>query len=83
VFTSPQDDRLDKAAFLERIFPTADLLKSMEILKLVSVDDKSVFQLSEYELKTGERRRSVDFITLRGGQIIEDQFFLGGRITTA
>lgn len=30
VFTSPQDDHIDKTAYLERCFPTADRLVSQE-----------------------------------------------------
>jgi ketosteroid isomerase-like protein len=33
-FTSPQDDHVDKAAFMRRCFPTVDRLKSQEILEL-------------------------------------------------
>lgn len=43
VFTSPQDDHIDKAAYLERCFPTADRLNSQEILELVSTGGDDVF----------------------------------------
>jgi ketosteroid isomerase-like protein len=53
VFTSPQDDHIGKAAFLDRCFPTADRLSSQEILRLVDAGDDGVFIMYEYELKTG------------------------------
>ena len=79
-FTSPQDDHIDKAAYLERCFPTADRLTSQEILELVSAGPDGVFVLYEYELKTGERHRNTEFITVRDGQIVEVQVFFGGRV---
>jgi ketosteroid isomerase-like protein len=80
VFTSPQDDHIDKAAFLERCFPTADRVISQEILELVSAGPDKVFILYEYELKTGDRHRNTEFITVRDGQLVETQVFFGGRV---
>ncbi len=81
VFTSPQDDHIDKAAFLERCFPTADRLTSQEILELVRAGEQGVFILYEYELKTGERHRNTEFITVRDGRLVETQVFFGGRVS--
>jgi ketosteroid isomerase-like protein len=80
VFTSPQDDHIGKTAFLERCFPTAGRLQSQEILELVSAGEDGVFILYEYELKTGERHRNSEFITVRDGQLAETQVFFGGRV---
>ena len=79
-FTSPQDDHIDKAAFMQRCFPTAGRLNSQEILELVSAGADSVFILYEYELKTGERHRNAEYITVRDGQLVEIQVFFGGRV---
>ncbi len=79
VFTSPQDDHIGKAAFMERCFPTADRLVSQEILELVSAGDDGVFIMYEYELKTGERHRNTEFITVRDGKLVETQVFFGSR----
>lgn len=79
-FTSPQDDHIDKAAFLERCFPTAERLVSQEILELVPAGDDAVFILYEYELKTGERHRNTEHIRVRDGQLVETQVFFGGRV---
>jgi len=80
VFTSPQDDHIDRTAYLERCFPTADRLVSQEILELVGAGEDGVFILYEYELKTGERHRNAEFITVRGEQIVEIQVFFGGQV---
>jgi ketosteroid isomerase-like protein len=79
-FTSPQDDHIDKSAYLERCFPTADRFAASEILALVPADDDSVFLLYEYELRTGERYRNTEYITVRNGQLVETQVFFGGRV---
>ena len=80
VFTSPQDDHIDKTAYLERCFPTANRLVSQEILELVGAGEDGVFILYEYELKTGERHRNTEFITVRGEQLVEIQVFFGGQV---
>jgi hypothetical protein len=78
--TSPQDDHLDKAAYLQRCFPTADRFVSQEIIELVSAGSDGVFLLYEYELTTGERYRNAEFIRLRDGHLVETQVFIGGRV---
>ncbi|MGE5292711.1 MAG: nuclear transport factor 2 family protein [Micromonosporaceae bacterium] len=79
-FTSPQDDHIGKAAYLERCFPTADRLRFQEILELTAAGDDGVFIMYEYELKTGERHRNAEFITVRDGRLAEVQVFFGGRV---
>ncbi|MCX4553394.1 MULTISPECIES: nuclear transport factor 2 family protein [unclassified Streptomyces] len=80
VFTSPQDDRIDRAAFFERCFPTADRLRWQEIRTVVPAGGDGVFIMYEYELKTGERHRNVELSTVRDGQLVETQVFFGGRV---
>jgi ketosteroid isomerase-like protein len=82
VFTSPQDDHIDKAAFLERCFQTAARLVSQEILELVPASGDGVFILYEYELETGERHRNAEHITVRDGRLVETQVFFGGRVAS-
>lgn len=79
VFTSPQDDHIDRAAFFERCFPTANRLVRQDLLHVVATDDDDVFVMYEYELKTGERHRNVEVLTVRGDQITEAQVFFGAR----
>ena len=79
VFTSPQDDHIDRAAFFERCFPTADRTVWQELRHVVPTDGDDVFVMYEYELKTGERHRTTEILTVRGGQV-ETQVFFGGRV---
>jgi len=80
VFTSPQDDHIDKATYLERCFPTADRVTSQDILALVDATGDSVFILYEYRLKDGPRHRNTEYITVRDDRIVEIQVFFGGEV---
>ncbi|MDQ1538772.1 MAG: hypothetical protein QOE58_3165 [Actinomycetota bacterium] len=80
VFTSPQDDHIDRTAYFERCFPTADRFVSQETLELAGAGEDGVFILYEYELKTGGRYRNTEFITVRGEQLVEIQVFFGGQV---
>jgi ketosteroid isomerase-like protein len=79
VFTSPQDDHIDRAAFFDRCFPTADRFKEHELLTVVPTDGDDVFVLYEYELEDGQRYRNAEVITVRDGRVTESQVFFGGR----
>jgi len=81
VLTSPQDDHIGKQEFLDKCFPTAGRLRSQEIVYLVEAGQDGVFIMYEYELKTGERHRNTEFITVRDGQLTETQVFFGGRVS--
>jgi ketosteroid isomerase-like protein len=80
VFTSPQDDHLDKATYLRRCFPTASRFDSQNILEIIEAGERGVFVLYEYELTAGGRYRNTEFITVRGGQLVETQVFFGGQV---
>ncbi len=79
-FTSPQDDHIDRAAFFERCFPTADRFADWMILDVTSAGDGGVFLLYEYELVGGGRYRNTELITVRDGRLVETQVFFGGRV---
>lgn len=78
-FTSPQDDRISRDAFMERCFPTAERVAWQEILQLAPAGHDAVFIMYEYELRTGERHRNTEYSVLRNGQLVETHVFFGGR----
>ncbi len=80
-FTSPQDDHIDKTAFLEPCFPTVDRLNSQEILEIVRAGEDDVFILSDHEPKNTDRYRNTDSITVRKGRLVQAQVFLRGART--
>ncbi|GAA0263557.1 hypothetical protein GCM10009539_57030 [Cryptosporangium japonicum] len=79
VFTSPQDDHLDKATFLARCFPTADRFTEQEIVHVVDLGGGEVFLLYEYVVEGG-RYRNAEVSRVRDGLLIETQVFFGGRL---
>ena len=79
VFTSPQDDRIDRATWFDVCFPTASRFAAHELLEVVSTAS-GVLSLYEYELQGGERYRNAELAVVRGGRIVEVQVFFGGRI---
>lgn len=82
-FTSPQDDHIDRDAFFERCFPTADRVVFQQLLEVVPAGGngtgagEGVFVRYEYELSTGERHRNTEFIRVRDGQIVETEVYFG------
>lgn len=78
VFTSPQDDHIDKATFMERCFPTASRFVRQELLAAEETA-AGVVLFYEYELESGECHRNVEVLTVRDGRIVETQVFFGGR----
>lgn len=79
-FTSPNDDHIDKAAFLERCFPTADRFLSYDLVHVVPADRDAVFVMYEYRLQRGDVYRNTEVLTVRDGRIAETQVFFGGRV---
>jgi ketosteroid isomerase-like protein len=79
VFTSPQDDHIDRTAWFERCFPTADRFATQLLLTVVDAGGGHVVVLYEYELVDGGRFRNSEHLTVRDGQLAEAQVFFGGR----
>lgn len=80
VFTSPQDDHLDRTTYLSTCFPTADHFISQVTLSVADAGLDGVFWLYEYQLTNHEVYRNAEHLTVRDGQIHEIQVFFGGRV---
>jgi ketosteroid isomerase-like protein len=78
-FTSPQDDHIDRQAFLERCFPTAERFAWQTLLAIAPAGEHGVFIMYEYQLKTGERHRNTELTLVRDGRLVETNVFFGGR----
>ena len=79
VFTSPQDDHLDRETWFAVCFPTAGRFAAHELLEIVETPT-GVISLYEYELQNGERYRNCELAVVRDSQIAEVQVFFGGRL---
>lgn len=88
VFTSPQDDHIDRDSFFQKCFPTADRFSRQELLHVApaGADARAdagggdVFIMYEYDLKAGGTHRNTELITVENGRITEIQVFFGGPV---
>lgn len=81
VFSSPQDDFIDKAIYFDRCFPTVDRLRGQALIDVVEGRRGDVFVRYEYELIAGTRHRNAEVIRVRDGQIAEVQVYFGAELT--
>jgi ketosteroid isomerase-like protein len=79
VFTSPQDDRIDRAEFFEKCFPTAPHFSAQTMLAVVATGP-GVLVLYEYQVESGEWYRNAECITVRDGLVVETQVYFGGQV---
>jgi len=78
-FTSPQDDHIDKAAWLDTCFPTVDHFAYNRLLQLVDAGDV-VLMRYEYGLHDGSRYRNMEATIVREGLIAEIEVYFGGAL---
>lgn len=79
VFTSPQDDHIDKAAWLERCFPSAGHFDGpSKTLQIVEVDGV-VLHRYEYVVD-GKRWRNAEATRVAGGKVHEVEVYFGGAV---
>jgi len=81
VFSSPQDDFIDRAAYLERCFPTAGRVRSQVLTDVVEVSEHDVFVRYEYVLHSGAEHRNVEVITVVDGRLTEIQVYFGATLS--
>lgn len=77
-FTSPQDDHIDKAAYLETCFPTADRFVATEVLEPTEAEPGLVIWRYRYELQDGSRFSNVEEIRVRDDRIVDIRVYFGG-----
>jgi ketosteroid isomerase-like protein len=80
VFTSPQDEPIGRDEWLRRCFPTADRLRSQDLVDVVEVSPGEVFVRYVYELHTGARHRNTEVLTVRDGRVVEIQVYFGAEL---
>lgn len=79
VFTSPQDDHIDKSRWFERCFSSADHFDgASETLQIVEVDDV-VLHRYQYRVN-GVEWRSTEAIRVVDGQVREVEVYFGGAV---
>ena len=79
VFTSPQDDHLDKATWLERCYPTADHFDEPSQMLQIAEIDGVVLHRYEYRVN-GVRWRNVEASQVEGGRVKSVEVYFGGAV---
>lgn len=74
-FSSPDDDRIDRAAFFERCYPNPDLV-SFDFQRIVEGDGEVVVTY-EYGRKQGGRTRNTEVLAVRDGKVASVECYWG------
>jgi ketosteroid isomerase-like protein len=78
-FTSPQDDHIDRDAWMRDCFPSAGHFVQSHLSELGAHGDV-VFSRYDYTLEDGTRWRNMEAATVHDGQVHEVEVYFGGRI---
>jgi len=78
-FTSPHDDHIDRATYLERCWPNSKHTKAIHIRKLFDRGNEA-FVLYDLEADNGQPFRNTEFFTGSGGKIKTIEVYFGSKI---
>src|SRR5262245_66289363 len=68
-FTSPLDNRIDRATYLERCWPVSRTVAGFDFIALEPLGDR-VFVVYESRSTAGRRHRSTELLTVRGVRVV-------------
>lgn len=75
-FSSPLDNRINRAAYFARCWPFSKSAEGFELIHLVP-DGARVFVTYEARSAGGHRFRNTELVTVRGAQIVEVEVYFG------
>ena len=78
-FTSPLDNRIDRATYFERCWPNSETIFGFDYVHLVR-DGQRVFMTYEGQGRTGNRFRNTEILTIRDGKIVDAEVYFGWSI---
>jgi len=78
-FTSPLDNRIDRATYFERCWPNSERIAAFDFIHLVS-DGHRVFVTYEGQWENGSRFRNTEIMTMRDGRIVDVEVYFGWKI---
>ena len=78
-FTSPLDNRINRATYFERCWPNSERTEGFHFIHLLPDGDR-VFVTYEGHAKGGRGFRNTEILTFRDGQIIEAEVYFGWSI---
>jgi hypothetical protein len=75
-FTSPLDNRIDRATYFERCWPNNETILGFDFIHLLSEENR-VFVTYEAWNESGKRFRNSEILTVRGGQLVDAEVYFG------
>jgi hypothetical protein len=75
-FTSPLDNRIDRATYLARCWPNSERISGFDFINLVPDRDR-VFVTYEGRRTNGHGFRNTEIVTVRNNQIVEVEVYFG------
>ena len=75
-FTSPLDNRLDRAAYFKRCWANAETISGFDLIHVVA-QAGYVYVTYEGMTTAGKRFRNTELITVRAGRIVEVEVYFG------
>jgi hypothetical protein len=78
-FTSPLDNRIDRATYFERCWPNHETIVGFDFVRLVSEGDQ-VFVTYEGRSTSGKIFRNTEILTVRGDQIVDVEVYFGWNV---
>jgi hypothetical protein len=75
-FTSPLDNRIDRATYLARCWPNSEMMKGFNLI----VDRDHVFVTYEGHKTNGRVFRNTEIVTVRQNQIVDAEVYFGWSI---
>lgn len=75
-FTSPRDNRIDRATYFARCWPNCENVTDFEFIYL-SAKGEQVFVTYEAHNRKGYRFRNTEILTVREGQVVEVEVYFG------
>jgi ketosteroid isomerase-like protein len=78
-FTSPLDNRIDRATYFARCWPNSATTAGFDFMRFVR-DGERVFVTYELRTTKGDRFRNTEILTVRGDQIVDAEVYFGWSI---
>ena len=78
-FTSPLDNRIERAAYFKYCWPNSEKIKRFDFINLVADGDR-VFVTYEGHSTNGDVFRNTEIVTVRDGQLVEVEVYFGWSI---
>ncbi|CAD5254198.1 Ketosteroid isomerase-related protein [Bosea sp. 62] len=75
-FTSPLDNRLDRATYFERCWPNSERIRACTFKHLIAIGE-TVFVTYEGEGLDGKGFRNTEIMTIRNGKISAVEVYFG------